>query len=152
MKKLINKPTAKKEIVKKVAIKKPVKTKPIVEKVKTVKIVKPVFVEKPIIKIKYNWDIENIEVNNLTNVISQITYEFIGTLADQKYSLAGTIVISIDEGSTNKVEISDYRSLSKQEILDYIISKVSDKHLESMKGLIVQNLSGSKIIDKTFWE
>jgi len=152
MKKLINKPTAKKEIVKKVAIKKPVKTKPIVEKVKTVKIVKPVFVEKPIIKIKYNWDIENIEVNNLTNVISQITYEFIGTLIDQTHIVGGTILISKTSDTPNKVETSDYNTLTKQEIIDYIISKVSERHINTMKNMIIQNFNGNKIIDKSFWK
>ena len=69
-KSIVKKASVKKEVIKEVAI----KTKPVVKKLikevkPTTKIVKPVFVEKPIIEISYSWDIENIEINNLTNVI-----------------------------------------------------------------------------------
>lgn len=131
MKKPINKKTTlKKEVV---------KTKVIIKK-------------EPVIKIKYTWDIENIEINNLTNIINQITYELIGTLNKQSYPVSGTIIIPKDGDPHNKVETSDYKTLTKQEIIDYAISKISEKHLESMKVLIVQNFNGIKIIDKTFWK
>jgi outer membrane biosynthesis protein TonB len=170
---IIKKSSAKKEVVKEVVkkvvkkavkqmpiekpiIKKPIKkpnTKTLSKEVKVItKIVKPVFVEKPVIEINYSWDIENIEIDNLTNVINQITYELIGTLNDESYPVGGTILISKNEGSTNKVETSDYKTLTKQEIIDYIISKVSEKHLDVMKALIIQNFNGSKIIDKNFWK
>ena len=139
--------------VKEVAVKaKPIAKKPIKE-VKTIsKIVKPVFVEEPIIEIKYSWDIENIEINNLTNVITQITYELIGTLNDQSYPVSGTILIPKEGVLSNKVETGDYKTLTKQEIIDYMVSRISEKHAESMKALITQNLNGTKIIDKTFWK
>lgn len=148
----------KKPIVKKASVKKEVvEKKPIVKtpvkKVKTIsKIVKPLFIEEPIIEINYSWDIESIEINNPTNVISQITYEFIGTLIDQTHTISGTIVISKISDIPNKVETSDYKTLTKQEIIDYIISKVSERHLDVMKGMIIQNFKGTKIIDKTFWK
>ena len=140
-KSIVKKASVKKEVIKEVAI----KTKPVVKKLikevkPTTKIVKPVFVEKPIIEISYSWDIENIEINNLTNVITQITYELIGTLNDESYPVSGTIIIPKDGGSSNKVETSDYKTLTKQEIINYIASKVSEKHLESMKALITQNV------------
>ena len=152
-KSIVKKASVKKEVIKEVAI----KTKPVVKKLikevkPTTKIVKPVFVEKPIIEISYSWDIENIEINNLTNVITQITYELIGTLNDESYPVSGTIIIPKDVGSSNKVETSDYKTLTKQEIINYIASKVSEKHLESMKALITQNVNGTKIINKTFWK
>jgi hypothetical protein len=152
-KSIVKKASVKKEVIKEVAI----KTKPVVKKLikevkPTTKIVKPVFVEKPIIEISYSWDIENIEINNLTNVITQITYELIGTLNDESYPVSGTIIIPKDGGSSNKVETSDYKTLTKQEIINYIASKVSEKHLESMKALITQNVNGTKIINKTFWK
>ena len=152
-KSIVKKASVKKEVIKEVAI----KTKPVVKKLikevkPTTKIVKPVFVEKPIIEINYSWDIENIEINNLTNVITQITYELIGTLNDESYPVSGTIIIPKDGDSSNKVETSDYKTLTKQEIINYIASKVSEKHLESMKALITQNVNGTKIINKTFWK
>ena len=152
-KSIVKKASVKKEVIKEVAI----KTKPVVKKLikevkPTTKIVKPVFVEKPIIEISYSWDIENIEINNLTNVITQITYELIGTLNDESYPVSGTIIIPKDGGSSNKVETSDYKTLKKQDIINYIASKVSEKHLESMKALITQNVNGTKIINKTFWK
>jgi hypothetical protein len=152
-KSIVKKASVKKEVIKEVAI----KTKPVVKKLikevkPTTKIVKPVFVEKPIIEISYSWDIENIEINNLTNVITQITYELIGTLNDESYPVSGTIIIPKDGGFSNKVETSDYKTLTKQEIINYIASKVSEKHLESMKALITQNVNGTKIINKTFWK
>jgi len=152
-KSIVKKASVKKEVIKEVAI----KTKPVVKKLikevkPTTKIVKPVFVEKPIIEISYSWDIENIEINNLTNVITQITYELIGTLNDESYPVSGTIIIPKDGDSSNKVETSDYKTLTKQEIINYIASKVSEKHLESMKALITQNVNGTKIINKTFWK
>jgi hypothetical protein len=155
---IVKKVPIKKEVIKEVAVKaKPVVKKPAVKKLikevkPTTKIVKPVFVEKPIIEINYSWDIENIEINNLTNIITQITYELIGTLNEESYPVSGTILIPKDGGSSNKVETSDYKTLTKQEIINYIASKVSEKHLESMKALITQNLNGTKIINKTFWK
>ena len=159
-KEVVQKATIKEIPVEKPVIKKPIKTKPIaktlIEEVKEVKIitkiVKPLF-EKPIVpEIIYSWDLENIEINSSTNVIVQITYEFSGTLNGQKYPLAGTITLPKEVNHNSKVETGDYRSLSKQEIIDYIISSVSERHLETMKGLIIQNFNGSKIIDKTFWK
>jgi hypothetical protein len=141
---IVKKVPIKKEVIKEVAV----KAKPVVKK----PVVKPVFVEKPIIEINYSWDIENIEINNLTNVITQITYELIGTLNEESYPVSGTILIPKDGGSSNKVETSDYKTLTKQEIINYIASKVSEKHLESMKALITQNVNGTKIINKTFWK
>jgi len=155
---IVKKVPIKKEVIEEVAVKaKPVVKKPAVKKLikevkPTTKIVKPVFVEKPIIEINYSWDIENIEINNLTNVITQITYELIGTLNEESYPVSGTILIPKDGGSSNKVETSDYKTLTKQEIINYIASKVSEKHLESMKALITQNVNGTKIINKTFWK
>lgn len=150
---IVKKVPIKKEVIKEVAVKaKPVVKKLIKEVKPTTKIVKPVFVEKPIIEINYSWDIENIEINNLTNVITQITYELIGTLNEESYPVSGTILIPKDGGSSNKVETSDYKTLTKQEIINYIASKVSEKHLESMKALITQNVNGTKIINKTFWK
>jgi hypothetical protein len=150
---IVKKASVKKEVVKEVAVKaKPIAKKPIKE-VKTIsKIVKPVFVEEPIIEIKYSWDIENIEINNLTNVITQITYELIGTLNDQSYPVSGTILIPKEGVLSNKVETGDYKTLTKQEIIDYMVSRISEKHAESMKALITQNFNGTKIIDKTFWK
>lgn len=145
---LIKKTSAKKEVIEK----KPIVKTPI-KKVKTIsKIVKPVFIEKPIIEIDYSWDIESIEINNLTNTISQITYEFIGTIIDQTYSVSGTLLIPKISDTHNKVETSDYNILTKQEIIDYIISKVSERHLDAMKTMIIQNFNGTKIIDKSFWK
>ena len=156
-KKVVKKVTTKEIPVEKPIVKKPIKAKPVIiiptkENKVTTKIVKPLFIEEPIIEINYDWDIESVEINNITNVISQITYEFIGTLMDQKHIVSGTIVIPKITNTSNKVETSDYKILTKQEILDYIISKVSERHLETMKGLIIQNFNGSKIIDKTFWK
>lgn len=140
-----------KSTVKKTSVKKEVvEKKPIVKTIS--KIVKPVFIEEPIIEIDYTWDIESIEVNNLTNIISQITYEFIGTLIDQKHIVGGTILISKTSDNPNKVETSDYNTLTKQEIIDYIISKVSERHINTMKNMIIQNFNGNKIIDKSFWK
>ena len=140
-----------KSTVKKTSVKKEVvKKKPIVKIIS--KIVKPVFIEEPIIEIDYTWDIESIEVNNLTNIISQITYEFIGTLIDQKHIVGGTILISKTSDTLNKVETSDYNTLTKQEIIDYIISKVSERHIDVMKNMVIQNFNGNKIIDKSFWK
>jgi hypothetical protein len=147
-------------------MKKPIIKTPIVkEVVKEVvkKVVKQIPIEKPIIKksikakpivpeIIYSWDLENIEINNLTNVISQITFEFIGTLIDQTHTISGTILIPKTTDTPSKVETSDYNTLTKQEIIDYIISKVSERHLDVMKALIIQNFNGNKIIDKTFWK
>jgi hypothetical protein len=156
----------KKEVVKKVVkqipiekaiVKKPIKAKPnaktLSKEVKVItKIIKPLF-KKPIVpEIIYSWDLENIEINNSTNVIVQITYEFIGILNDQKYALAGTITLPKDVNPNSKVETGDYRNLLKEEIIDYIINNVSERHIETMKGLIIQNFNGSKIIDKTFWK
>ena len=150
---IVKKTPAKKEVAKKEVVEKKPIVKTPVKKVKTIsKIVKPLFIEEPIIEINYNWDIESIEINNLTNVISQITYEFIGTLIDQTHTISGTIVISKTSDIPNKVETSDYKTLTKQEIIDYIISKVSERHLDVMKGMIIQNFKGTKIIDKTFWK
>ena len=141
----------KKSTIKKTSIKKEVvKKKPIVKTIS--KIVKPIFVEEPIIEIDYTWDIESIEINTLTNIISQITYEFIGTLIDQKHIVGGTILISKASDISNKVETSDYNTLTKQEIIDYIISKVSERHINTMKNMIIQNFNGNKIIDKSFWK
>jgi hypothetical protein len=149
----MRKSTVKKTSVKKEVLEKKPIVKIPVKKVKTIsKIVKPLFIEEPIIEINYSWDIESIEINNLTNVISQITYEFIGTLIDQTHTISGTIVISKTSDIPNKVETSDYKTLIKQEIIDYIISKVSERHLDVMKGMIIQNFKGTKIIDKTFWK
>ena len=149
----MRKSTVKKTSVKKEVLEKKPIVKIPVKKVKTIsKIVKPLFIEEPIIEINYSWDIESIEINNLTNVISQITYEFIGTLIDQTHTISGTIVISKTSDIPNKVETSDYKTLIKQEIIDYIISKVSERHLDVMKGMIIKNFKGTKIIDKTFWK
>lgn len=149
----MKKPIVKKTSVKKEVVEKKSVVKTPVKKVKTIsKIVKPVFIEEPIIEIDYSWDIENIEINNLTNIISQITYEFIGTLIDQTHTVSGTVLIPKTSDTHNKVETSDYNTLTKQEIIDYIISKVSERHLDAMKGLIIQNFNGTKIIDKSFWK
>jgi len=159
-KEVVKKATIKEIPVEKPVIKNPIKAKPIaeiiIEEVKEVeiitKIIKPLF-EKPIVpEIIYSWDLENIEINNSTNVITQITYEFIGTLNGQKYPLAGTISLPKEVNLNSKVETGDYRSLSKEEIIDYIISNVSERHVETMKDLIIQNFNGTKIIDKTFWK
>ena len=150
---IAKKVAAKKEVAKKEVVEKKPIVKTPVKKVKTIsKIVKPLFIEEPIIEINYSWDIESIEINNLTNVISQITYEFIGILIDQTHTISGTIVVPKTSDIPNKVETSDYKTLTKQEIIDYIISKVSERHLDVMKDMIIQNFKGTKIIDKTFWK
>jgi hypothetical protein len=150
---IAKKVAAKKEVAKKEVVEKKPIVKTPVKKVKTIsKIVKPLFIEEPIIEINYSWDIESIEINNLTNVISQITYEFIGILIDQTHTISGTIVVPKIIDTHSKVETSDYKTLTKQEIIDYIISKVSERHLDVMKDMIIQNFKGTKIIDKTFWK
>lgn len=141
----------KKPITKKTSVKKEVVKKKVIVKTPNKK-VKSIIKEEPIIEIDYTWDIESIEVNNLTNIISQITYEFIGTLIDQKHIVGGTILISKTSDIPNKVETSDYNTLTKQEIIDYIISKVSERHIDAMKNMIIQNFNGNKIIDKSFWK
>ncbi len=149
----MRKSTVKKTSVKKEVVEKKPIVKTPVQKVKTIsKIVKPVFIEEPIIEINYSWDIENIEVNNLTNIISQITYEFIGTFIDQTHTVSGTVLIPKTSDIPNKVETSDYKSLTKQDIIDYIISKVSERHLDTMKNMIIHYFNGNKIIDKSFWK
>ena len=68
----MRKSTVKKTSVKKEVLEKKPIVKIPVKKVKTIsKIVKPLFIEEPIIEINYSWDIESIEINNLTNVIMQ---------------------------------------------------------------------------------
>jgi len=149
----MRKSTVKKTSVKKEVLEKKPVVKTPVKKVKTIsKIVKPVFIEEPIIEINYSWDIESIEINNLTNVISQITYEFTGALIDQTHSVSGTVLISKTPDTPNKVETSDYNTLTKQDIIDYIISKVSQRHIDVMKNMVIQNFNGNKIIDKSFWK
>lgn len=148
---IIKKSSTKKEVVKEVAkkvVKKVVKQMPIKKSI----IKKPIKAKPIVPEIIYSWDLENIEINNLTNVISQITFEFTGTLIDQTHTISGTILIPKTADTPSKVETSDYNTLTKQEIIDYIISKVSERHLDVMKALIIQNFNGNKIIDKTFWK
>jgi len=161
-KEIIKPEVFKKEKIKKIVVEEPIIVKPMVavksiatkpKEVKpTTRVIKPIFSIEPIEEIIYSWDLENIEINNFTNVITQITYEFIGIYKDQKYSLMGTLLIPEAKSNAHKIITKDYRHLIKQEILDYIIENVSERQVEAMKSLIVQNLKGTKIISKIFWD
>ena len=113
------------------------------------------------INITYHWELDNIIVDN-KKIIKKIKYNYTGTIDNtdpvKKFAIPGQY--SVIKNSNSRVETSDYRFLSKDELLDYLIENISQIEIETLQNFIQialkediqQLLNNSEEIDKSFWQ
>lgn len=122
----------------------------------------PLVESKPTnINITYHWELDNIIVDN-KKIIKKIQYNYTGTIDNtdpvKKVSMPGEY--SVIKNSNSRVETSDYRFLSKNELLDYLIENISQIEIKTLQNFIqialkehIQQLSNNlEEIDKSFWQ
>jgi hypothetical protein len=113
------------------------------------------------INITYHWELDNIIVDD-KKITKKIKYNYTGTIDNtdpvKKFEIPGQY--SVIKNSNSRVETSDYRFLSKDELLDYLIENISQIEIETLQNLIQialkediqQLLNNSEEIDKSFWQ
>jgi hypothetical protein len=113
------------------------------------------------INITYHWELDNIIVDN-KKITKKIKYNYTGTIDNtdpvKKFTIPGEY--SVIKNSNSRVETFDYRFLSKDELLDYLIENISQIEIETLQNLIQialkediqQLLNNSEEIDKSFWQ
>lgn len=113
-------------------------------KSKKKKVIKKKVIKKPE-EIKYTYNIISIEANK-KNLISQITYEFVGTIG--KYSskrtgvASGALVVHFDKDQI--VSTLDYKKITKNQFIKYIKENISDNYCQALKDIIYEQLFPTK--------
>tara|TARA_R100000541_G_scaffold24733_2_gene34430 strand:+ start:2086 stop:2454 length:369 start_codon:yes stop_codon:yes gene_type:complete len=96
-------------------------------------------------EVKYTFDIVSIEANK-NNIISQITYEFAGTIG--KYSskrtgiASGALVVHFDKEQI--VSTLDYKNVTKRQLIKYIKDNISNNYYQALKDIIYEQLYPTK--------
>ena len=149
---MAKKKTKSKKSISKKPVKKPVK--------KSVK--KPVkkIVKKPIKKVDdasdiiYAWEIVSLETHGEKGTIEHIIYEVIGVVGkgSKRRTASTTAALAVSYDVKDPYSTKDYKIFSKQEILTYIQSKISDKYIGVLKDNVSEQLFPSKkIVTKFSW-
>jgi len=138
---------------KKTKSKKSISKKPVKKPVKKI-------VKKPIKKVDdasdiiYIWEIVSLEAHGEKGTIEHIIYELIGIVGKgaKRRTASTTAALSVSYDLKDPYSTTDYKVFSKQQLLTYIQSKVSDKYIGVLKDNVKEQLFPSKkIITKFSW-